>query len=230
MIRSHIPAICVLLLAAFCVPAARAADPQPYKVELASSGDGAMDATLHATSDLLSLRKSAPVGPLGLIARARSEIDRLKTVLESYGYYQSSVAIQINGMALNDRRLGPALTALPKNKEAQVAISFVLGPLYHIRRVTLDGEIPPPDAVAFGLRSGAPAVAAERTRRGRPAALGPAGTRLRICEGRPAVAYEDQEIPSSTSPSMSRRGRARGSAKSASRACSASTRVWCAGG
>ncbi len=70
-------------------PAARAADPQRYKVELAPTGDGAMDATLHATSDLVSLRSSAPVSPYGLIARARSDVDRLKTVLESYGYYQS---------------------------------------------------------------------------------------------------------------------------------------------
>ena len=65
------------------------ADPQPYKVDLAPTGDNSLDATLRATSDLLALRTSAPVSPFGLIARARSDIDRLKTVLESYGYYQS---------------------------------------------------------------------------------------------------------------------------------------------
>jgi translocation and assembly module TamA len=44
-----------------------------------------------------TLRTSAPVGPFGLIGRARSDLDRLKTVLESYGYYQSYVAITIDG-------------------------------------------------------------------------------------------------------------------------------------
>ena len=37
------------------------------------------------------------MSPFGLIARARGDVDRLKTVLESFGYYDSSVAITING-------------------------------------------------------------------------------------------------------------------------------------
>ena len=77
----------VLLLATapyYIVAPAYAADPQPYKVELVSTGNSDMNATLKATSDLVSLRTSAPVGPFGLIGRARSDLDRLKTVLESY--------------------------------------------------------------------------------------------------------------------------------------------------
>jgi len=35
---------------------AQAADPQPYKVDIASVGDSVMDATLKTTSDLQSLR------------------------------------------------------------------------------------------------------------------------------------------------------------------------------
>ena len=82
--RLVLPRIFVLIAAvAAFVPAVRAADPQTYKVELAPTGDGTMDSTLKATSDLVSLRTSAPVSPYGLIARARSDIDRLKTVLES---------------------------------------------------------------------------------------------------------------------------------------------------
>src|SRR5258708_33649530 len=42
---------------------AHAADPQPYRVDMASTGDGSMDATLRATSELLALRESAPVSP-----------------------------------------------------------------------------------------------------------------------------------------------------------------------
>src|ERR1700716_1178055 len=60
----------VLLLAVTAFGSlAHAADPQPYRVEIASAGDGVMDATLKATSDLQSLRRTAPVSPFGLIAR-----------------------------------------------------------------------------------------------------------------------------------------------------------------
>src|SRR5258708_14208848 len=120
---------------------AHAADPQPDRVEVASVGNGGMDATLKPTSDLQSLRGTAPVSPFGLIARARSDIDRLTTALESFGYYQCRIAITINGMMLGDTALVDALNALPKGEEARVAVSFTLGPLYHLRRIDIDGEI-----------------------------------------------------------------------------------------
>jgi translocation and assembly module TamA len=141
---------------------ARAADPQTYQVDLGSVGNDNINQTLKATSDLLTLRTSAPVSPFGLIARARSDTDRLKTALESFGYYESQVSIAINGLPLTDPSLGDALTALPKGSSAKVAVSFALGTLYHLRRIDIDGKVPPPiDArETLGLRSGQPAVAA----------------------------------------------------------------------
>jgi translocation and assembly module TamA len=136
-----------------------AADPQSYQVSLAPTGSEAMDNTLMATSDLESLRKNAPVSPFGLIARARSDEERLKTVLESYGYYQSRVMTKIDGIALDDPDLGERLSAIPKGTDAQVAIAFDLGPLYHLRGVTIDGEVPPAARAAFKLAPGDPAVA-----------------------------------------------------------------------
>jgi translocation and assembly module TamA len=152
-----------LVLSALCLACiARAADPQAYQVDLASVGNSDIDQTLKATSDLLSLRSSAPVGPFGLIARARSDMDRLKTALESFGYYESRVSININGLPLTDPSLGDALTGLPKGSTAKVAISFTLGTLYHLRRIEIDGEVPPPINArdTLGLNSGQPAVAA----------------------------------------------------------------------
>src|SRR5579864_3424472 len=144
------------------VCSARAADPQAYQVVLASVGNSDIDQTLKATSDLLSLRSSAPVSPFGLIARARSDTDRLKTALESFGYYESRVTININGILLTDPSLGDALSALPKGSSARVAISFALGTLYHLRRIDIDGEVPQPINAreTLDLRSGQPAVAA----------------------------------------------------------------------
>jgi hypothetical protein len=110
---------------------AQAADPQPYRVQLQSTGNGALDSTLKATSQLVALRVSVPVDPFGLIARARGDLDRLNTVLQSFGYYQSAVSIAIEGLALDTPTLSDTLSALPKGKDAVCKISFNLGPLYH---------------------------------------------------------------------------------------------------
>ena len=152
---------CWLLCALLSCIAARAADPQAYKVTLVSVGDGDIDQTMKATSDLLALRTSAPVSPFGLIARARSDTDRLKTALESFGYYESQVIININGLKLNDPSLGEALSALPKGSTAQVAVSFNLGTLYHLRQIEIEGEVPPSINAreTLGLKTGQPAVA-----------------------------------------------------------------------
>jgi translocation and assembly module TamA len=151
----------LLLCALFACCAARAADPQAYKVELAPVGNDDIDQTLKATSDLIALRASAPVSPFGLIARARSDTDRLKTTLESFGYYESQVTVRINGKLLTDPSLGDTLAALPKDSTAQVAVSFTMGTLYHLRRIDIDvdGEAPLDARETLGLKSGQPAVA-----------------------------------------------------------------------
>jgi translocation and assembly module TamA len=159
--KSSVPTFLLLcgLLSCF---AARAADPQAYKINLVPVGNNDIDQTLKATSDLVSLRTSAQVGPFGLIARARSDMDRLKTALESFGYYESLVDIKINGVLLTDPSLGDTLSALPKDSAAQVAVSFNLGTLYHLRRIDIDGEVPAPIEAreTLGLQTGQPAVAA----------------------------------------------------------------------
>jgi translocation and assembly module TamA len=138
---------------------AHAADPQPYRVEIASVGNSEMDATLKSTSDLSSLRGTAPVSPFGLIARARSDVDRLTTALESFGYYQCRVSIKINDMMVSNPGLGDALSALPKGRDARVAIGFTLGPLYHLRRIDIEGDLPDEERSTLGLTGGEPAVA-----------------------------------------------------------------------
>ena len=150
-----------LLLAVAFASLAQAADPQPYRVDMASVGDGNIDATVKATSDLLTLRGTAPVSPFGLIARARSDVDRLTTALQSFGYYQCGVGIKINGTLVNNPGLADILTALPKGSDAQVAISFTLGPLYHIGSIDIDGDLPEGVRSTLGLTTGEAAVASE---------------------------------------------------------------------
>src|SRR6202795_122443 len=194
--HARIARICVLIAMTLgTMLTARAADPQSYRVDLDSTGDGAMDATLRATSELLSLRDSAPVSPFGLIARARGEVERLKSVVESYGYYQSKVTITIEGMGLNGPGLAEALMALPKGQEARVAVSFVLGPLYHLRKVTIDGTIPESAAGSFTLQPGAPAVAADVLAAGARVLTTLQDQGYAFAKVDPPVAFEDQILP-----------------------------------
>lgn len=170
---------------------AHAADPQPYKVEMDSTPDGAMNSTLKATSDLENLRKSAPVGPFGLIGRARGDLERLKTVLESYGFYQSYVEIRIDGLPLDDPALGEELTARPADNDSVVKITFSLGPLYHVGTVEIDGQVPADAASALQLQTGAPAIAADVLAAGERLLTALQDQGYAFAKVDPPVAYED---------------------------------------
>jgi translocation and assembly module TamA len=139
---------------------ARAADPQPYTVTIAATTDGALDAALAASSQLAALRQSAPVSGFGLVLRARLDLDRLTTALESFGYYDSRLAVTINGRGLDDPELPDLLDALPEGEPAAVAVRVTPGPLYHVGRISLDAELSGAERVALGLEPGTPANAA----------------------------------------------------------------------
>ncbi len=191
--RNHFPRILALALTSLCcIPSVRAADPQPYRIEIDAISDASQDAILRATSDLMTLRSNAPVSPFGLIARARGDVERLNTALESFGYYQSSVTIKINGLALTEPGLAESLAALPANSEARVAIGLVPGPLYHVRAVTIDGKLPASAQNVLPLKPGAPAVAANVVSAGAQllAALEEQGYAFAKVD--PPIAYEDQ--------------------------------------
>jgi translocation and assembly module TamA len=184
-----------LLLVLLQVPAAAwAADPQSYRVELASSGNRRLDTTLRNSSQLIALRKSAPVSPFGLVGRARGDVQRLQTVLESFGYYQGSVSILIDGQPLEQPSLPDHLTVLPRGTDAHCRIEVRLGPLYRLGRIDIDGTVPPEALSALGLRTGAPAVAADVLAGGArlQAALQNQGYAFARVD--PPIAYEHPEL------------------------------------
>jgi len=153
--------VTALVAALLAAPALRAADPQPYTVHIESTGHGALDAALNASSQLESLRTSSPAGPFALIGRAGADYERLRTVLEAFGYYESRLTITIDGRTLDDAGLQGALEALPAASHAAVQVDVATGPLYHLGRVTIEGEVSAKARAAFALESGAPAVATE---------------------------------------------------------------------
>lgn len=168
----------------------RAADPQPYRIEFHATGNGSLDKTLKATSQLQALHGS-PVNPYGLIARARLDVDRLKTVVESYGFYQSSVTITINDLALDAPSLGDTLSALPDGTEARCSVSTDLGPLYHLGSIDIDGVIPDSVRGSLQLEPGAAAVAAEVLAGGARLLTALENQGYAFARVDPPVAYED---------------------------------------
>ncbi len=140
---------------------AYAADPQPYTVEIKSTGNGELDAALEGSAMLVSLRDRAAAGPFALVSRAKADVDRLKIALNSFGYYQGTALIEIQGHALNDADLPSVLGKLKKNTSARIIISPQLGPLYHLRNISLEGPVPDTLQTKFALKSGDPALAAQ---------------------------------------------------------------------
>ncbi len=138
-----------------------AADPQPYTVEIAKTGDAALNAALSGSSELELLREKAPVGPFALLARARQDRDRFLTALRSLGYYKGAVAVTIDGRPLDAPGLVELLRSAPASPPAKIAIAVTPGPQFRIRRVALAGAYPPGLAAAAKLASGDPAIAAQ---------------------------------------------------------------------
>jgi translocation and assembly module TamA len=136
-----------------------AADPQPYTVDIASSGSGEIDDTLKASAQLVTLREKVAVPPFALVTRARDDIPRLQTALDSFGYYQNKVTITVDGRALGDPGLSTYLDTVPQGTSVKVAVAIDKGPLYHIGQIAIDGSLPDADRKALGLRSGDPAIA-----------------------------------------------------------------------
>jgi translocation and assembly module TamA len=184
---------CALALAcnAFFAPFCLAADPQPYRVEFVPTGRSTLDSTIKATSQLQTLRTSAPVNPYGLIARARGDIDRLNTVLESFGFYEGSVKVAIEGLALDAPNLGDTLTALPKGTDAHIKITLAPGPLFQIGSIKLMGDLPA--GAKIDLATGTPAAASVVLAAGSQlqSRLQDQGYAFAVVD--PPVAYEDPQ-------------------------------------
>lgn len=139
---------------------ALAADPQPYAVKLAPTGIPALDAALKGASQLVSLRRKAPVGPFALIVRARQDAGRLRTVLHSFGYYGGTVSIRLDGRPLDQRGLADVLGKIPKGVTVAARVAVRPGPLFRLRRITIAGDVPAAARARLGLKPGQPAVAA----------------------------------------------------------------------
>lgn len=150
-----------LLAAGGFTTAAHAADPQPYTVAITPTDNKALDQALNDASELVALKDKLPVGPFALVGRAKDDIERLQTALEGFGYYQGKVTITIDGRSLDNATLVAALDAVPKDKSVEVKAAIDTGPLYHLRKIAIHGDVPPDAYDKLRLKPGQPAVAAD---------------------------------------------------------------------
>ncbi len=154
------PALAVLVL---LFAAAKAADPQAYTLSNPDTGDDELDEALRDASLLISLRSKTPTAPFALIDRARGDATRFQTVLESLGYYKGKLNITIAGHDIADKMLPDILEKVPQGETVEVKTTVAHGPLYTLRRISLEGEIPQgfQPAEFVGVASGDPAVAGD---------------------------------------------------------------------
>lgn len=137
------------------------ADPQPYDVTLQPTNNAPLDEALRDSSQLVSLREKAPVGPFALVSRAREDAQRFQTALDSFGFYASKVTVTVAGRPLDETDLPDVLQQMPPEPPIPVVASFDPGPQFHLGRVMIEGDVPPAARDQLGLAPGAPAVAAD---------------------------------------------------------------------
>lgn len=151
---------CIIAIGVYALPAI-GADPQPYQVELKKTGNALLDQALSDSSSLITLRETAAVGPFALVARAQRDVTRFSAALDSFGYYQAKIQIRIASRPLEDPELIDLITRAPVNPPVRVGVNFETGPLFHLRKVDIEGEYPDYLRDKLGVTPGMPAVAAD---------------------------------------------------------------------
>ena len=137
----------------------RAANPQPYAVTIEKTGNTALDNAIQGSSTLISLAQKAPVGPFALVTRAQEDASRFETALHSFGYYKGQAQIRVAGLPLDDPHLVDQLEQAPAQPPVRVVVHVDPGPLFHIRKIMLQGAVPSGAEAKLQLSPGDPAVA-----------------------------------------------------------------------
>jgi translocation and assembly module TamA len=140
----------VALIVLLCATAARPAAAEiTYKTEITGVDDKALLRDLRAASNLVQDEKRKPDSALALQRRAEADRERLDAALRAYGYYDATIAFEI------DDKVDPA----------RVRVTITPGPRYTLANITvITAQGTPPSLLenyaplAFGLKPGAPAL------------------------------------------------------------------------
>jgi len=151
----------LLTLFGMIAGACHAADPQPYAVTLAETGNRELDRILADSSNLIGLKEIAQVGSFALVARAREDVERLTTALHSQGYYQAKVNITVADRRLDDPGIFDTIDYSPADQPVSVQIAIEPGPLYKLGKIEITGDAPESALTGLGLKPDSPARAAK---------------------------------------------------------------------
>ncbi|NBC32187.1 MAG: BamA/TamA family outer membrane protein [Alphaproteobacteria bacterium] len=127
------------LAAALALPGGQAAlAAAAYEVTLPELEDAQLAGAIEDASNLLALQEEPPPGPTGLVRRARADVDRLRQVLRSLGYYEGTVSIALGGVPVGDAAVFDAVDEASEESPAQAEIGIEPGPRFTIGRLTLE--------------------------------------------------------------------------------------------
>ncbi|CAK7192900.1 Outer membrane protein assembly factor BamA [Commensalibacter sp. Nvir] len=143
-----------------CYDTGFAADPQTYTVTIEPTGNSTIDKTLSSVSNLVSLKKTGAVGAFALAGRIKNDYKRLKEAMDSFGYYDAVITIQLHRpqssetfqegtnveynqvgplsrmvpmvMNGNDAELPGFIKAIPSGQPVKIVIKIVKGTQYRI--------------------------------------------------------------------------------------------------
>ncbi|TXN20762.1 autotransporter assembly complex family protein [Methylobacterium sp. WL9] len=113
----------------------------PYSVRITGVDDSDVVQALQDTSTLYRLRQEAPPDGEGLVRRADADLRRLTDVLSGYGYYQGTVTIRVDDIAVTGEASLNAAARAAEGSRARalvpVKIAVDLGPAYTVRSVAV---------------------------------------------------------------------------------------------
>jgi translocation and assembly module TamA len=135
-------------------------DPVPYEVTLVVlSDDPELTERLDAASILIAREDMPPSGTVGLVARARDDLEGLLATLYEEGRYGGTIDVDIAGRPLED--ISVTETLARQGAVAPVRITVDPGPMFVFGSVVIEGHDAPQEAAAVaasaGLVPGAPA-------------------------------------------------------------------------
>jgi translocation and assembly module TamA len=156
-------------------PPAPRADALPYRLTVTPVGeaqdeDSDLVQALQDVAVTWTLRQDAPPDAESLIHRVEGDLGPMLDTLWAYGYYNAELVATVAGVrvttgAATEAGAVRATEALRGQAAVPVVVTARLGPLFHVRRVTVSG----PDGGApvgitekqIGLKPGSPARAAD---------------------------------------------------------------------
>jgi translocation and assembly module TamA len=130
-------------------------DPVRYTVTLDTpQASKDMKDALQSSSMLVQEQEKPVSGDLGVVIKARDDMDRLLATLYEHAYYGGSITTTINGTPLD--KLPPNPT-FPRDTPVAVNVSVVPGPVFAIGQIRLTEDAQKLDPATYDLVSGKPA-------------------------------------------------------------------------